>query len=31
MRRYGDLRSVPAFVADQAQLRLQKRRRMEGR
>jgi hypothetical protein len=31
MRRYGDPRSVPAFVADQAQLRLQKRRRMEGR
>lgn len=31
MRPYGDLRGVPAFVADQVQLRLQKRRRMEGR
>jgi len=30
MRRYGDLRGVPAFIADQLQLRLQKRRRMEG-
>jgi hypothetical protein len=29
LRRYGDLRGVPAFVADQLQLRLQKRRRME--
>ncbi|CAN7293005.1 hypothetical protein LJR225_001540 [Phenylobacterium sp. LjRoot225] len=30
MQRYGDLRGVPAFIADQLQLRLQKRRRMEG-
>lgn len=31
MRRYGGLRAVPAFVADQLQLRLHKPRRMEGR
>lgn len=29
MRRYGPLRGLPAFVADQVQLRLQKPRRME--